>query len=174
MSASVPRSDWSARVPNPPLWQEGAAWTGQKCFPDSRWESTWLQVLNAALAFLFVILFLGGAVLIDSEPWVGARPGVKSIPGPNEATPLTDCGGTSLHIIRNGAQVVAETSQLARDAEAACRRGAWISVVTGVVLFLLMPVSGYGAYRLKKRYDQGGRLAGPKHLKRLGCPVEVV
>jgi hypothetical protein len=141
---------------------------GPEVLPDSRGKSVWLQVLNAALAFLAVILCLEGSVLIASEPWVGARPGVESIPGPNEATPLTDCGGTSLHVIRDGAQVVAETSQLARDAEAACQRVAWISVVIAVLLFLLIPVSLYGAARLKKRYDRGGRLAGPKHLRPSG------
>jgi hypothetical protein len=74
------------------------------------------------------------------------------------ATPVTDCGGTSLHIIFRGARVVADASQQARAAEGACRRVAWISVASGVVLFLLIPVGWYGAYRANQRYDQGGRL----------------
>ena len=48
---------------------------------------------------------------------------------------VTDCGGTSLQVIFRGAQVVAETSQQARAAEGACQRAAWISQVSGVVLF---------------------------------------
>jgi hypothetical protein len=45
--------------------------------------------------------------------------------------------------------VVADASQQARAAEGACRRVAWISVASGVVLVLLIPVGWYGAYRAK-------------------------
>jgi hypothetical protein len=38
-------------------------------------------------------------------------------------------------------------------------------VASGVVLFLLIPVGWYGAYRANQRYDQGGRLVDAEHRK---------
>ena len=61
--------------------------------------------------------------------------------------------------------MVADASQQARTAEGACRRVAWISVASGVVLFLLIPVGWYGAYRAKLRYDRGGWLVDAEHRK---------
>jgi hypothetical protein len=112
-----------------------------------------------------LLFLLYGAVLIDTEPDVGVRPGVRTAVATDGYTPVTDCGGTSLHIIFRGARVVADASQQARAAEGACRRVAWISVASGVVLFLLIPVGWYGAYRAKQRYDQGGRLVDAEHRK---------
>jgi hypothetical protein len=93
------------------------------------------------------------------------RSGVKSAVATDGYTPVTDCGGTSLQIIFRGARVVADASQQARAAEGACRRVAWISLASGVVLFLLIPVGWYGAYRANQRYDQGGRLVDAEHRK---------
>ena len=73
-----------------------------------------------------LLFLLYGAVLIDTEPDVGVRPGVKSAVATDGYTPVTDCGGTSLQIIFRGARVVADASQQARAAEGARRRVAWI------------------------------------------------
>lgn len=81
-------------------------------------ETTWLSLLSALLAFVPLLFLLYGAVLIDTEPDVGVRPGVKSVVATDGYTPVTDCGGTSLHIIFRGARVVADASQQARAAEA--------------------------------------------------------
>jgi hypothetical protein len=126
--------------------------------PDSQAKRFGFSVLAFVLAFMPALFLLGGGVLVDTPSQVGVRPGVKSAAGGDGSTPVTDCGGTSLHVILRGAQVVAETSQQARAAEGACRRVAWTSVITGVVLFLLIPVSWCGASRAKRRYNRGGRL----------------
>jgi hypothetical protein len=132
--------------------------------PDSGARRLGFSLLSGVLAFLAVLLFFYGLVLVGTVPNVGVRPGVTSAIADDSYGPVTDCGGLSLRVIFRGAQVVAETSQQARAAEGACRRGAWTSVVTGLVLFLLMLVSLYGASRAKRRYERGGRLAGPKQL----------
>jgi succinate dehydrogenase hydrophobic anchor subunit len=114
-----------------------------------------VTLLNVLLAFMCVLFLLSGIFLVDSAPNVGVRPGVRSTVAPDgdRSTPVTDCGGTSLQVIFRGAQVVAETSQQARAAEGACQRAAWISQVSGVVLFLLIPVGWYGAFRANTRYE---------------------
>jgi len=132
--------------------------------PDSGAKRVGFSLLSGVLAFLGVLLFLYGLLLVGTVPNVGVRPGVKSAIADDSWGPVTDCGGLSLRVIFRGPQVVAETSQQARAAEGVCRRGAWTSVVSGVVLFLLIVVSWYGAFRAKQRYERGGRLADPKHV----------
>jgi hypothetical protein len=133
--------------------------------PDSRSAQVGFSLLTAVLAFVPVLFLLYGIVLADTPPDVGVRPGVKSTVGADGSTLVTDCGGTSLHVILRGPQVVAETSQQARVAESACRMQAWSSVVGGVLLFLLAPVGWYGASRAKRRYDRGGRLVDAEPSK---------
>jgi hypothetical protein len=128
---------------------------GPAAKPESRWKLLGVRVLYLVLTFVAILMCLYGAVLIDTPPQVGARPGVRSMVGPDGHTRVTDCGGTSLHIIRHGAQVGAELTERARAAEAACRRGAWNSVVVGVVLFLLIPPSVYSLLKLHPRADIG-------------------
>jgi hypothetical protein len=132
---------------------------------DSGAKRLGFSLLSALLAFLGVLLFLYGLVQVGTVPNVGVRPGVKSAIADDSWGPVTDCGGLSLSVVLRGPQVVAETSQQARAAEGACRRAAWTSVVTGVVLFLLIVVSWYGAFRAKQRYDRGGRLVDAEHSK---------
>jgi hypothetical protein len=112
-----------------------------------------VTLLNVLLAFMCVLFLLSGIFLVDSAPNVGVRPRVRSTVAPDGDGRVTDCGGTSLQVIFRGAQVVAETSQQARAAEGACQRAAWISQVSGVVLFLLIPVGWYGAFRANTRYE---------------------
>jgi hypothetical protein len=141
--------------------------------PDSEAKRLGFSLLTAVLAFLGVLLFLYGLVLVGTVPNVGVRPGVTSAIADDSYGPVTDCGGLSLRVIFRGAKVVADTSQQARAAEGACRRGAWTSVVTGVVLFLLMAVSWYGASRAKRRYERGGRAGRPNHLRPSGERNEI-
>jgi di/tricarboxylate transporter len=120
--------------------------------PDSRSKRVSFTLLNVLLAFMCVLFILSGIFLVDSALNVGVRPRVRSTVAPDGDGRVTDCGGTSLQVIFRGAQVVAETSQQARAAEGACQRAAWISQVSGVVLFLLIPVGGYGPFRANTRY----------------------
>lgn len=138
---------------------------GEAVLPDSRSKRFGFGLLSAFLAFVPLLFLLGGVDLIDMEPLVGVRPGVASKVSPGSSTPITDCGGSSWHIIRHGPQVRAELMERARVGEAACREGAWIAMFFAVVLFLLIPVSWYGAFRAMRRYTRGGRLVDAEHSK---------
>jgi hypothetical protein len=139
---------------------------GEAVLPDSRSKRLGFSLLSTLLAFVPVRFLLYGAVLIDTEPDVGVRPGRKE-----------RCCHRWLHTshwLRGhlaAYHLPRRSSGGRRQPAGPGRRGRLPEgrVDLGGQRRRTVPADPGGlvrrAYRAKQRYDQGGRLVDAEHRK---------